>query len=201
MAVHVLERPAATNPDCKIWWGRAPLIFAHRKAATLAAARVETVDWAIYLDIVRDGAAMIRPVCDAAAGQYGYITGQMDSRIDGDAAAMLPHDQGSGGSTSSGHIAEPDNGDVVYTCPPGFIARLMQADDCLPTFDAGATDRDPPAEVMSRPVQPPYVRKACEIDGMEPAAFVVTAGEFAASTRKTVDFVARAIEPVLSHAA
>ena len=403
MTMHVLERLAATNPDCEIWWDSSPLIYASWKAATLAAApvgrkaawdaqltrlfdpevarrdgqmgfrgvttnpplslqalqadpdfwidqirgiaadggTVEQVYWAIYLDIVRRGAAMIRPVFDATAGRYGYVSGQVDPRINADAAAMLAQglqlaaiapnvmvkipgsaegylvieeltargistnnttaftvpqytacrnavtrglarakaagvdtsrwrsvithmssrlgnlgdlkieadargialspddilqaemavmkraywlgrdaghpskmlqcsmrvqDQGPGGTASSAHIAELAGGDFVYTCPPGFIAQLMQAEDRLPPFDAGAIAREPPAEVMSRLMQLPYFRKAYEIDGMEPAefsqfaAFVVTAGEFAAATRKTVDFVARAIEPVLSHA-
>ncbi len=46
----------------------------------------------------------------------------------------------------------------------------------------------------------PYFRQAYEIDGMVPeefstfGAFAATATEFAAATRKTVDFVARALE-------
>lgn len=302
---------------------------------------VETVYWAIYLDIVRRGAAMIRPVFEAMAGRYGYVSGQVDPRVNFDAPAMLAqglqlaaiapnvmvkipgsaegyqvieeltargistnnttaftvpqymacraavsrgliragvagvdlshwrsvithmssrlgnlgdlkaeadargialspddilhaemavmkraywlgrdaghpskmlqcsmrvHDQGPGGVASSGHIAELAGGDFVYTCPPGYIAQLMQAEDRLPPFDANAINREPPAEVMSRLMQLPYFRKSYAVDGMQPAefsqfaAFVVTAGEFAAATRKTVDFVARAIEPVLLRA-
>ena len=302
---------------------------------------VESVYWAIYLDIVRRGAAMIRPVYDATAGRYGYVSGQVDPRVNTDATSMLAQglqlaaiapnvmvkipgsaegyavmeeltargistnnttaftvsqymacrnavsrglarakaagvdlsrwrsvithmssrlgnlgdlkaeadargialspddilqaemavlkraywlgraaghpskmlqcsmrvqDQGPGGQAFSGHIAELAGGDFVYTCPPGYIAQLMQAEDRLPPFDANAIDREPPAEVMSRLMQLPYFRKAYEIDGMQPAefsqfaAYIVTSGEFAAATRKTVDFVARAIEPVLSRA-
>jgi transaldolase len=403
MTLHVLERLAATNPDCEIWWDSSPLVYAPWKAATLAAApvgrketwdsqltrlfdpdvalrdgqmgfrgvttnpplclqalqaapdfwisqihklageggTVETVYWAIYLDIVRRGAAMIRSVFDATDGRYGYVSGQVDPRVNTDAAAMLAQglqlaaiapnvmvkipgsaegyevieeltaqgistnnttaftvsqyiacrravsrglvrargagvdlsrwrsvithmsarlgnlgdlkaeadargialspedilqaemavmkraywlgrdaghpskmlqcsmrvqDQGPGGTASSGHIAELAGGDFVYTCPPSYISQLMQAEDRLPPFDANAINREPPAEVMSRLMQLPYFRKAYEIEGMQPsefsqfAAFAVTAGEFAAATRKTVDFVARAIEPLLLRA-
>jgi transaldolase len=54
--------------------------------------------------------------------------------------------------------------------------------------------------LIGRLRQLPYFRQAYDFDGMAPgefsqfAAFATTATEFAAATRKTVDFVARAME-------
>ncbi|NBZ89393.1 transaldolase family protein [Stagnihabitans tardus] len=105
-----------------------------------------------------------------------------------------------GGSASSLHIAAIAGSDMVYTCPPGYIAQLMAAEDRLPEFDAKAIDRDAPAELIERLRRIPYFRKAYDFDGMQPkefvsfGAFAATATEFAAATRKTVDFVARVLE-------
>ena len=60
---------------------------------------------------------------------------------------------------------------------------------------------------MNRLMRIPYFRQAYEPEGMSPdeftrfGAFVATAAEFAAATRKTVDFVSRAVEATRRKAA
>lgn len=114
--------------------------------------------------------------------------------------SMRVIDPGAGKPASSWHISKLAGGDFVYTCPPGYIEQLMQVEDRLPEFDANAINEDAPEEVIARLMRIPYFRQAYEIDGMAPeefstfGAFAATATEFAAATRKTVDFVARALE-------
>ena len=114
--------------------------------------------------------------------------------------SMRVSDDGPGGSASSGHIAKLAGGDFVYTCPPNYIAQLMRAEDRLPPFDPSAIDADAPPEVLEKLLKLPYFRQAYEFDGMQPeefsrfGAFAATATDFAAATRKTVDFVASALE-------
>lgn len=114
--------------------------------------------------------------------------------------SMRVADEGPGGRASSWHIEKLAGGDVVYTCPPGYIAALTKAGDRFPEFDPGAIDEEPPAEVIEKLRRLPYFRQAYDWDGMRPAAFsqfgafAATATEFAAATRRTVDFVAGALE-------
>jgi len=406
MALHVLEKLAATNPDCEIWWDSSPLVYASWKATLLASAPqdkrldweaqlsrlfdprdalergvmgfggvttnpplslqaiqtdpdvwtaeirriaaenpgadVERVYWLTYLQTARRGAEMILPVYHATLGRRGHVSGQVDPRfvtdydrmlaqglelaaiapnlmvkipgsaagyrvieeltargistnnttsftvsqyvacmqavsrgleraralgvdlsrwrsvithmsarlgnvgdlkaqaelrgitltpdeiLDGEMAVLkrayhhgkaMGHpskmlqcsmrviDAGPGGMAHSRHIADLAGGDVVYTCPPGYIAQLMQAEDRLPPFDPQAIDRMPSPQVIAKLRQLPYFRQAYDFDGMTPAeftqfgAFATTANEFAAATRKTVDFVACALESAERRAA
>jgi transaldolase len=101
------------------------------------------------------------------------------------------------GTASSWHIQKLAGGDFVYTCPPSYIAALMQHEDKLGPFDAHAIEEDIPSESLSKLLKLPYFRQAYEFDGMEReefsqfGAFIATASEFAVATRKTIDFVAR----------
>jgi len=110
------------------------------------------------------------------------------------------------GRARSWHIEKLAGGDIVYTCPPGYILQLMEAEDAL-TFDENAINEDASLELVEKLRQLPYFRKAYDFDGMTPeefsrfGAFVATAAEFAAATRKTVDFVARAVEGLRRSAA
>lgn len=114
--------------------------------------------------------------------------------------SMRVQDEGEGGKASSDHIALIAGGDFVYTCPPGYIAQLMKAEGRLTDFDPAAIDTDAPAELIEKLLRIPYFRQAYEFDGMKPeefshfGAFAATAAEFAAATRKTVDFVAQSVE-------
>ncbi len=129
------------------------------------------------------------------AYHHGRATGHPSKMLQ---CSMRVIDDGT--TAHSRHIADLAGGDFVYTCPPGFIAQLMQAEDRLPPFDATAIDREPDAALIAKLRQLPYFRQAYDFDGMAPAefsqfaAFATTATEFAAATRKTVDFVARAME-------
>jgi transaldolase len=121
--------------------------------------------------------------------------------------SMRVVDPGPGQPASSWHIEKLAGGDFVYTCPPGYIAQLMQVEDRLPDFDPNAIDEDAPQQVIDKLMRIPYFRQAYEIDGMRPeefshfGAFVATASEFAGATRRTVDFVAHAIEKTKLRAA
>lgn len=121
--------------------------------------------------------------------------------------SMRISDAGPGGVASSWHLEKIAGGDFVYTCPPAYIAQLMHAEDRLAAFDPNAIEEEPPREVIAKLMRLPYFRQAYEPDGMEPeefsqfGAFVGTAAEFAGATRKTVDFVARAVEAARRKAA
>jgi len=129
------------------------------------------------------------------AYQHGRATGHPSKMLQ---CSMRVVDDGT--TAHSRHIADLAGGDFVYTCPPGYIAQLMQAEDRLPPFDPNAINREPDAALIGKLRQLPYFRQAYDFDGMVPeefsqfAAFATTATEFAAATRKTVDFVARAME-------
>src|SRR5688572_19740015 len=49
----------------------------------------EGVYWTMYLDLVRKGAAAIRPVFEASGGKYGFLSGQVDPRWVRDGEKML----------------------------------------------------------------------------------------------------------------
>ncbi|WP_404712305.1 transaldolase family protein [Sphingomonas sp. MMS24-J13] len=104
------------------------------------------------------------------------------------------------GKTVSRHLADFAGSDMVYTCPPGFIAGLMPVRDELEAFDPKAIDRAPNAESLAKLMKLPSFRAAYEFDGMRPeefahfGAFKATETEFAAATRQTVDFVRMTLE-------
>ena len=102
------------------------------------------------------------------------------------------------GKTVSRHIEDFGGSDMVYTCPPSYIAGLMTAG--LEPFDAGAIDREPNKASLEKLMKLPSFRQAYEFDGMRPdqfahfGAFKATETEFAAATRQTVDFVRMTLE-------
>lgn len=138
------------------------------------------------------------------AYHFGKQTGHPSKMLQ---CSMRVIDQGPGQPASSWHIEKLAGGDFVYTCPPGYIAQLMQVEDRFRPFDPGAIHEEAPPEVLGKLMRVPYFRQAYEPDGMKPeefsqfGAFVATAAEFAAATRKTVDFVARAVEQSARRAA
>ncbi|MBT2134739.1 hypothetical protein KK137_10370 [Croceibacterium sp. LX-88] len=97
------------------------------------------------------------------------------------------------GKNVSRHIQDFAGSDMVYTCPPGYIAGLMTAG--LEPFDPKAIDREPNKASIEKLLKLPSFRAAYEYDGMTPdqfahfGAFKATETEFAAATRQTVDFV------------
>ncbi|HWK41202.1 MAG TPA: transaldolase family protein [Croceibacterium sp.] len=102
------------------------------------------------------------------------------------------------GKTVSRHIQDFGGSDMVYTCPPGYIAGLMTAG--LEPFDPHAIDREPNKASIEKLMKLPSFRAAYEFDGMTPdqfahfGAFKATETEFAAATRQTVDFVRITLE-------
>lgn len=104
------------------------------------------------------------------------------------------------GKTVSRHIQDYAGSDMVYTCPPSYIAGLMNAEDELEAFDPKAIDREPNKASIEKLLKLPSFRAAYEFDGMTPdqfahfGSFKATETEFAAATRQTVDFVAMVME-------
>lgn len=104
------------------------------------------------------------------------------------------------GKTVSRHIQDYAGSDMVYTCPPSYIAGLMNAEDELEAFDPKAIDREPNKASVEKLLKLPSFRAAYEFDGMTPdqfahfGSFKATETEFAAATRQTVDFVAMVME-------
>jgi transaldolase len=104
------------------------------------------------------------------------------------------------GKTVSRHIQDYAGSDMVYTCPPSYIAGLMAAQDELEAFDPKAIDREPNKASIEKLLKLPSFRAAYEYDGMTPDQFVhfgsfkATETEFAAATRQTVDFVRMTME-------
>jgi transaldolase len=104
------------------------------------------------------------------------------------------------GKTVSRHIQDFAGSDMVYTCPPGYIAGLMAVDEELGPFDPKAIDREPNKASVEKLLKLPAFRQAYEFDGMRPdefahfGSFKATETEFAAATRQTVDFVRMTLE-------
>jgi transaldolase len=100
------------------------------------------------------------------------------------------------GKTVSRHLQDYGGSDMVYTCPPGFIAGLMPVADEI-DFDPKAIDREPNQASIDKLMKLPSFRAAYLFDGMMPdqfahyGAFKTTETEFASATRQTVDFVRR----------
>lgn len=102
------------------------------------------------------------------------------------------------GKTVSRHIQDFGGSDMVYTCPPSYIAALMTAG--IDPIDPHAIDREPNKASVEKLLKLPSFRAAYEYDGMTPdqfahfGAFKATENEFAAATRQTVDFVRMTME-------
>lgn len=103
------------------------------------------------------------------------------------------------GKTVSRHIQDFAGSDMVYTCPPSYIAQCMEAEDEL-EFDPRAIEREVNPKSLEKLLKLPSFRAAYEFEGMKPeefsryGAFQATATEFAAATRQTVDFVRMVLE-------
>lgn len=103
------------------------------------------------------------------------------------------------GKIVSRHIEDFAGSDMVYTCPPSYIAQCMEAEEDL-TFDPKAIEREVNPKSLEKLLKLPSFRQAYEFEGMKPeefsryGAFQATATEFAAATRQTVDFVRMVVE-------
>ncbi len=101
------------------------------------------------------------------------------------------------GTVASWHVEKVAGGDIVYTCPPKYIAQLMEVEDRLKPFDPEAIHEPPPKKTLDKLLRLPYFAKSYEPEGMVPdefnqhAALIATAAEFSGATREMVDFVAQ----------
>jgi transaldolase len=100
-------------------------------------------------------------------------------------------------TVASWHVEKVAGGDIVYTCPPKYIAQLMEVEDRMKPFDPEAIYEPPPQKTLDKLLRIPYFAKSYEPDGMEPdefnrhAALIATAADFSTATRGMVDFVAQ----------
>jgi transaldolase len=188
-----LERAKAANVDLTRW--RSVITHMSARLGNVGDLKSQAEARGITLtpeDILHGELAVIK-----RAYRLGKEAGHPSKMLQ---CSMRVVDPGPDQPASSWHIEKLAGGDFVYTCPPGYIARLMQVEDRLPDFDPKAIDEDAPRHVIDKLMRIPYFRQAYEIDGMRPeefshfGAFVATTSEFAGATRRTVDFVARAIE-------
>ncbi len=188
-----LLRAKASGADLSRW----------RSVITHMSARLgELGDWrteakargiALSLSEIRDGeeAVLKRAYHFGKANNHPSKMLQCSMRIEKDDRT---------GKTVSRHLADFGGSDMVYTCPPGFVAGLMAAQDELEPFDPKAIDRAPRADSLEKLMKLPSFRAAYEFEGMRPdefahyGAFKATETEFAAATRQTVDFVRMTLE-------
>ena len=82
--------------------------------------------------------------------------------------SMRLQDPGPGGTATSGHIERLAGGDIVYTCPPGYIAALTEAGDRFAAFDPDAIDMEPDPATIEKLRRLPYFCQAYDPGGMRP---------------------------------
>jgi transaldolase len=175
----------------------------HRSVITHMSARLgELSDWKteakargieLTLPEIRDGEEAVLK----RAYHYGKSIGHPSKMLQ---CSMRVEKDDRTGKTCSRHIQDFAGSDMVYTCPPGYIAQLMQVADELEPFEANAIDREPNKASIEKLMKLPSFRRAYEFDGMRPdefahfGSFKATETEFAAATRQTVDFVRMTLE-------
>lgn len=188
-----LLRARAAGVDLSRW----------RSVITHMSARLgELGDWraqaaargiALSLSEIRDGEEAVLK----RAYHFGKATGHPSKMLQ---CSMRIEKDDRTGKTVSRHLQDFAGSDMVYTCPPGFVAGLMPVADELEPFDPAAIDREPRKESVEKLLKLPAFRAAYEFDGMLPdefahyGAFKATETEFAAATRQTVDFVRMSLE-------
>jgi len=188
-----LERARAAGIDLLRWRSVITHMSARLGNVGDLMAQAQSRDIALSPDEIIDGEMAVMK----RAYHHGKDLGHPSKMLQ---CSMRAVDEGPGGLEHSRHIADLAGGNFVYICPPGYIAQLMQAEDRLPSCDPHSINGIPSPEIIAKLRQLPYFRQAYDFDGMKPekfswfAAFAATANEFAAATRKTADFVARALE-------
>ncbi len=104
------------------------------------------------------------------------------------------------GYQATWHMEKVAGADIVFTCPPAYIRRLMHAEDRLREFNPSAIDEPVPEEVLAKLMKLPYFVQSYEYDGMSEeefgryASFVGTASEFSHAIEAMIDFTARQFE-------
>ncbi len=99
------------------------------------------------------------------------------------------------------HLEEKVGAEIVMTCPPGFIADIINFENQEAIdFEPNTIDRPIPDEVLEKLMKVPYFAKAYDEYGYDPLEFdshpalVKTAEQFAAATEKAVAFAAGCLE-------
>jgi len=186
-----LLRAKAAGVDLSRW--RSVITHMSARLGELGDWRVEAKSRGIELSLpeIRDGEEAVLK----RAYHFGKSVGHPSKMLQ---CSMRIEKDDRTGKTVSRHIEDYAGSDMVYTCPPGYIAGLMDAG--LAPFEANAIDREPNKASLEKLLKLPSFRAAYEYDGMRPdefvhfGAFKATETEFAAATRQTVDFVRKTVE-------
>ncbi len=98
------------------------------------------------------------------------------------------------------HLEEKVGANIVLTCPPSFIADVINFPDQNEiVFEKNRIEKDIPGEVLEKLLQIPYFERAYREDGYirdeykDHPALVKTAEQFSKATDEMVDFAARCI--------
>jgi transaldolase len=188
-----LFRAKAAGIDLSKW--RSVITHMSARLGELSDWRIEAKARGIELSLseIRDGEEAVL----TRAYLYGKSVGHPSKMLQ---CSMRVEKDDRTGKTVSRHIQDFAGSDMVYTCPPGYIAQLMANDEALGVFDPKAIDREPNKASVAKLLKLPSFRQAYEFDGMRPdqfahfGSFKATEGEFAAATRQTVDFVRMTLE-------
>jgi transaldolase len=186
-----LYRAKAAGVDLSKW--RSVITHMSARLGELSDWKVEAKARGIELTLpeIRDGEEAVLK----RAYHYGKSVGHPSKMLQ---CSMRVEKDERTGKTVSRHIEDFGGSDMVYTCPPGYIAGLMTAG--LEPFDPNAIDREPNKASIEKLLKLPSFRQAYEFDGMRPhefahfGSFKATEAEFAAATRQTVDFVRMTLE-------
>ncbi len=188
-----LFRARAAGVDLSRW--RSVITHMSARLGELGDWRTEAKarDMELSLSEIRDGEEAVLK----RAYHLGKATGHPSKMLQ---CSMRIEKDDRTGKTVSRHLQDFAGSDMVYTCPPGFVAGLMPVADQLEPFDPAAIEREPRRESVEKLLKLPSFRAAYEYDGMTPdqfvhyGAFKATETEFAAATRQTVDFVRKTLE-------
>jgi len=188
-----LIRARAAGVDLSRW--RSVVTHMSARLGELSDWRTEAKARGIELSLseIRDGEEAVLK----RAYHWGKEAGQPSKMLQ---CSMRVEKDDRTGKTVSRHIQDFAGSDMVYTCPPGYIAQLMQSAGELAPFEANAIDREPNKASIEKLLKLPSFRQAYEFDGMQPSEFAhfgsfkATETEFAAATRQTVDFVRMTLE-------
>jgi transaldolase len=188
-----LFRAKAAGVDLSRW--RSVITHMSARLGELSDWRTEAKARGIELTLseIRDGEEAVLK----RAYHYGKAAGHPSKMLQ---CSMRVEKDDRTGKTVSRHIQDFAGSDMVYTCPPGYIAQLMAVEAELDPFEANAIDREPNKASLEKLLKLPSFRQAYEFDGMRPdqfahfGSFKATETEFATATRQTVDFVRMTLE-------
>ena len=97
------------------------------------------------------------------------------------------------------HLQKLTGIDIIFTCPPPFIEKVLNGYDDIP-LEANGFEEDVPAEVLEKLLKIPYFRQGFEEDGLSKDGFndhpavKRTARQHVEVTEKMVDFCRRRLE-------